>query len=650
VKFTRPILTAITIFLPTFYFSCSSPDQEMEKKPTQYTIEQFMNVERVFGSSFSPDESKILINSKSSGIYNVYEIDVATGTKTQLTSSTSSAIYGRSYFPEDERIIYTSDQEGNEISHVYLREENGEATDITPDSIAKSNFGGWNHAKTKFYISSNKRDPKFFDLYKTTIDSKNGGEAQVFPSEMIYQNNDGMNVSSISTNERYFALSKPITTNRTEMYLLDSESGKTINLSLNDSLADYSPQYFDLNDTKLYYLTNEGNEFKYLKSYNLESGEHKTELKEDWDIWYVYLSQNGKYKVVGINDDAKTVIKVFNEADGTLVELPEMPAGEISSVNISDSENLMSFYVSSSKSSSNLFVYNFKTKKLDQLTDTMNPEINQDHLVDGKVIRFKSFDGMEIPAILYTPKGLAEGEKIPAMLMIHGGPGGQTRLNYTDRIQYFVNHGYAILAVNNRGSSGYGKTFYAADDLKHGDEDLRDCIESKKYLESLGYIDMDKVGIMGGSYGGYMVMAALAFAPEEFALGVNYFGVTNWLRTLKSIPPWWESFKNALYQELGNPYTDSLTLYNKSPLFFANQITKPFIVLQGSNDPRVLKVESDEIVEKARANGVEVEYVLFDDEGHGFSKKENNITASKKVLAFLDKHFKENKSTSNKKE
>ena len=287
-----------------------------------------------------------------------------------------------------------------------------------------------------------------------------------------------------------------------------------------------------------------------------------------------------------------------------------------------------------------MFVYNFETGDLRQLTDTMNPEIDQNDLVDGEVVRFKSFDGMEIPAILYKPKGLAPDEKVPAMLMIHGGPGGQTRLNYTDRIQYFVNHGYVILAVNNRGSSGYGKTFFAADDLKHGDEDLRDCIESKKFLASLGYVDMEKVGIMGGSYGGYMVMAALAFAPEEFSLGVNYFGVTNWLRTLRSIPPWWESFKDALYAELGNPEVDTMFLYNKSPLFFADQITKPFIVLQGSNDPRVLKVESDEIVEQARANGVEVEYVIFDDEDPGFLKKENNITASKEVLKFLDKHFK----------
>ena len=148
---------------------------------------------------------------------------------------------------------------------------------------------------------------------------------------------------------------------------------------------------------------------------------------------------------------------------------------------------------------------------------------------------------------------MKEGEKIPVLLWIHGGPGGQTRLNYSAALQHLVNHGYAILAVNNRGSSGYGKTFFAADDRKHGDVDLKDCIEAKKYLATLPWVDTDKIGIYGGSYGGYMVMAALAFPPEEFKVGVNLFGVTNWLRTLKSIPPWWESGRKALYIHLGDP-------------------------------------------------------------------------------------------------
>jgi dipeptidyl aminopeptidase/acylaminoacyl peptidase len=261
-------------------------------------------------------------------------------------------------------------------------------------------------------------------------------------------------------------------------------------------------------------------------------------------------------------------------------------------------------------------------------------------LVAGEVVRFKSFDGMEIPAILYKPKGLKKGEKVPALVQVHGGPGGQTRLNYSGGYQYLINHGYAILCVNNRGSSGYGKTFYAADDKKHGNEDLKDCIAGKQYLQSLDFVDSNKIGIYGGSYGGYMVMAALTFAPEEFSVGVNLFGVTNWLRTLKSIPPWWASFREALYTEMGDPVADSVALYNKSPLFHAKNITKPFIVLQGSNDPRVLQVESDEIVAAAKANNVPVEYVIFPDEGHGFVKKENNIKASEEVLKFLDKYLK----------
>jgi dipeptidyl aminopeptidase/acylaminoacyl peptidase len=146
---------------------------------------------------------------------------------------------------------------------------------------------------------------------------------------------------------------------------------------------------------------------------------------------------------------------------------------------------------------------------------------------------------------------------------------------------------------------------------------------------------------MGGSYGGYMTMAALTFTPEAFKVGVNLFGVTNWLRTLRSIPAWWGSNRTALYAELGDPYgPDSTALYNKSPLFFADKITKPFIVLQGSNDPRVLQIESDEIVEAARKNGITVDYVIFPDEGHGFVKKENNIKAFEEVLKFLDKNLK----------
>ena len=160
-------------------------------------------------------------------------------------------------------------------------------------------------------------------------------------------------------------------------------------------------------------------------------------------------------------------------------------------------------------------------------------------------------------------------------------------------------------AVNNRGSSGYGKSFFKMDDRNHGDKDLKDCVWGKKWLQTLDYVDAEKIGIIGGSYGGFMTMAAMAFVPDEFKVGVNFFGVTNWLRTLKSVPPWWASFRDALYQEMGDPFTaDSVRLYNISPLFHAKNIKSPIMVLQGANDPRVLQAESDEIVTAVQANNV----------------------------------------------
>jgi dipeptidyl aminopeptidase/acylaminoacyl peptidase len=333
------------------------------------------------------------------------------------------------------------------------------------------------------------------------------------------------------------------------------------------------------------------------------------------------------------------VIKVYDTSTNQPLKLPELPGGNISSVNISKSEKIMAFYFNGSRSPNNLLVYNFDSGVHAQLTDTMNPEIDPEDLVEAEVVHYESFDGLDIPGVYYKPHNINPREKVPALIMVHGGPGGQARKGYRPIQQYLVNHGYALIDVNNRGSSGYGKTFFKMDDKKHGEVDLDDCVWAKKYLISTGYIDPDKIGIIGGSYGGYMVLAGLTFRPDEFAVGVDLFGISNWVRTLQNIPPWWESFKEALYAEMGNPETDLEYLRRISPLFHADNIQKPLMVLQGANDPRVLKIESDEIVEAVKKNGIPVEYIVFDDEGHGFMIKENQITAYKAILDFLNKHL-----------
>jgi dipeptidyl aminopeptidase/acylaminoacyl peptidase len=462
-----------------------------------------------------------------------------------------------------------------------------------------------------------------------------------FRARLVYKDESGFQFGDISNDKRYIAFQKTGgTASDADVYLYDTETKQLKNITSHSGDVLNNPQTFDPQSKSLYLLTDSGSEFSHVARYDLATGKTETIERAPWDVMYTYFSHNGKYRVTAVNEDARTVMKIVDVKSGRAVPLPRMPNGDITGVQISPSEKLMAFYLNGDRSPSNLYVYDFATRKATRLTDSLNPQINPTDLADSEVVRFKSFDGVEIPSILFKPHDSDAAHKAPAVLLIHGGPGGQTRTGYSAIVQYLVNHGYVVLGVNNRGSSGYGKTFFASDDGKHGREPLWDCVEAKKYLQTLPYVDARKIGIMGGSYGGYMVLAALAFKPEEFAVGVDLFGVSNWVRTLQSIPPYWESIRKSLYKEIGDPNTQLDSLREVSPLFHADKIVRPLIVLQGANDPRVIKPESDEIVDNIKKRNGVVEYVVFDNEGHGFTKKANEIRAYKAILDFLDKYLK----------
>ncbi|MGO9117165.1 MAG: alpha/beta fold hydrolase, partial [Desulfomonilaceae bacterium] len=624
-KFKIMICSAVSLF--AIFLNIGSGDCREVKK---YSIEQFMKTISIGGSSFSFDEKSILFSSNQTGIFNAFVLPVKGGEPSEVTFSKDDSIFALSFLPHDKRILYESDRGGNEIGHIYLRDEKGNARDLTPDEKAKSVFYGISYDESRIYYGSNKRDPKFIDVYEMDIET--------FSPHMIFKNEGAYTLGSISRDNRYLAFSETITRDNSNMYLFDRKTGEFKQLTPHDGDINYSPETFSIDSKSLYYTTDEGNEFAYLKRYDLESGNSETILKPDWDLEFARFSHSGKYMVVGINNDAKTEIRIYDTSTNQLVHLPEPPQGKISSVKISKSEKLMSFYVNGARSPNNLYVYDFDTQRYSRLTNTLNPEIDPEDLVEAQRVHYKSFDGLDIPAILYKPHQVDPSNKASAMVWVHGGPGGQSTIHYDPLFQYLVNHGYVLIAVNNRGSSGYGKTFYRSDNHKHGQDDLADCVDAKKFLKSTGYVNENRIGIIGGSYGGYMVLAALTFRPEEFALGVDMFGVSNWLRTMKSFPSWWDPYKESLYKEIGNPDTEEPYLRSISPLFHADKIVRPLMVLQGKNDPRVLKAESDEIVEAARKRNVPVEYIVFEDEGHGFVKKENQIKGYKAILDFLRKY------------
>ncbi len=601
--------------------------------PKQYSVEQFYKNIKVTSGTISTDDLRILFSSDESGIYNGYEIDLSSGAQKPLTNSATESIFISDYVPGSGNIIYTSDSGGNENYHLFLRNINGSTKDLTPGSKITNSFWGWNRDGSAMYFTSNKRDARYFDFYKM--------DTATWQPQLFYKNEKGWDLNAISANENYLLLGENITSSFSNLYLVDRKENSTIKINTDSSESlNYGIQ-FSLDNKSFYYLTDEGGEFQHVMKYDLENAKNEKYYGADWDVMYMYLSRNEKYHVIGVNEDGRNKIFVFDHQSGKQIDFPKIADGDIQSANISQSENKMAIQVGSSTSPANLYVYDFNSKELKQLTHSLNTEINPDDLVAAEVVRYKSFDGLEIPGIYYKPMQASETNKVPAIVLVHGGPGGQSRVGYSSMIQYFVNQGYAVLAVNNRGSSGYGKTFYNMDNRDQGNKDLNDCIWGKKFLQSQNYIDSSAIGIMGGSYGGYMVLAALCFKPNEFKVGVDLFGVSNWMRTLRSFPPYWESFVHAFFVKVGDPNTeDSVRLKNFSPLLHATNITKPLIVLQGENDVRVLKIESDQIVEAVKKNNVPVEYVVFPDEGHGFLKKENEIKGDERIKQFLDRYLK----------
>ena len=598
----------------------------------RYAIEDFVETTGVADASFSPDESRVLFSSNRSGVWNAYTMAITGGDWTPVTQSTTDNNNAVAWFPTDDRKLITRDAGGNELDHLYVIEADGSERDLTPGEKLKAGFAGFNHDGSAFYVISNERDPKFFDLYRY--------DAKSYARERLYDNTEGFEIGPLSRDERWLALGKSRTTNDSNLHLFDRQAKKLVHLSPHTGDAQFMAQTFSPDSKRLLYLTNDGNEFLELRAYVLESGLHETVQKEPWDIVYSGYSHNGKYRVAAVNDDGRTRFEVYDGASGGKVDLPKLPAGEIRGVEIGRSEQRMTFYVNGDRQPNELYVLEFGQPEAKRLSNSLSPKIDPADLVDSAVVRFKSFDGMEIPNILWKPHQATAQNKVPAMVLVHGGPGGQTTRAYNYAAQYLANNGYVILGINNRGSSGYGKAFFAADDRKHGREPLWDCIEAKKYLQGLDYVDADRIGIMGGSYGGYMTLAALAFKPGEFKVGVDIFGVANWVRTLESIPPYWESMREALYQEIGNPQTERDMLIAASPLFHADKINTPLMVLQGKNDPRVILPESDDIVAAVKKNNVPVEYIVFDDEGHGFTKKKNQIEGYGKMLVFLDTYLK----------
>lgn len=631
------LLAGTALAAPAFALQMAAPAAQRSAEPVRYTAAAFYETTAYSmasgaGHAFSPDGRSLLISSDRSGVFNVHALPVAGGDPAPLTDSAANATFAASYFPDDERILFTADQGGNELNHVYVRERDGTVRDLTPGERHRAQFSGFSEDGRTFWVSSNERDPQAFDIYAYDTDG--------YERRIVFRNDGGFMPAAISRDGRHIALVKAVSAADNDLYLYTVGSDAPPRLiTEHEGNIDHSAFAFTPDGRHLVIGTDEHGEFRQAWTYELATGARAPLIEAEWDVMFVSYSPSGRYRAHALNADGSTALTLIGP-DGRPVRIGGIPDGDLGAIRFNRDETAIAFTIASDTSPADIFVADLATGQARRLTTALNPAIDESELVEASVARFRSYDGLEIPGILYRPREASADNPVPAVVWVHGGPGGQSRRGYSPMIQHLVNNGYAVYAINNRGSSGYGKTFYNMDNQRHGDVDLKDVVASRDWLASQDWIG-DRIAVAGGSYGGYMTAAAMAFHPETFDAGINVFGVTNWIRTLESIPAWWGAQRQALYDEMGDPATDGERLRAISPLFHASSIRRPFLVVQGANDPRVLQVESDEIVAAVRANDVPVEYLLFPDEGHGFLRKENRISASDAYLRFLDTHLRD---------
>ena len=605
---------------------------------TRYGIEELMRSVTYRGLSFSADGKTLVTSSDAKGSANLVAFPVDGGEPLWLTDSgDTQRLIG--YFPHDDRLLFAADKDGDEVFHIYLRESDGSIKDLTPGEGNIGRFHGFAQDGKSLYLDDSSRKDGAFDIYELSTET--------YERELIFRNDEYYYIGPVSPDRSWLALMK-VTDNRSAHIVLhDVESGENSAITVVDSHVYSVPRAFSPDGNYLYYTTDKWHEFEYLVRYDLESGAHEEVLKFDWDIQGFFtdaslatltFADDGTRFAIVVNRDARKAVEVYDTKSLQKVGGSDMPGTSVASYALSRDGSTLGIIVTNGQIPGDIYVKDIGGGPARRLAASLSEQVESDHLVAGELVSFESWDGLTVPGILYKPHGATPESKAPAMVWVHGGPGQEERIGYRPLFAYLVNHGFVVFGVNNRGTSGYGKRFFHLDDQAHGKGDLKDVVAAKRFLIDQGYVDPDRIGVFGHSYGGFMTLAALTQYPEVFDAGVDIYGVSDWYDLFANLPTWWTTFGRQTEVEMGDKNDESY--WRKvSPLYHADNIVRPLMVIQGANDPRVKQFQSDQIVEAVRANGVPVEYLVFPDEGHGIEKKKNKILAYRKVLEFLEKHL-----------
>ena len=569
---------------------------------------------------------------------------ISGGPATQVTHA-EGFVHSLAFSPKDDLLAFEADRGGDELPHLYLTSSKGEAPrDVVPDLPAgrRTLFVRWgDDGRTLLFLSS-RNDEKALDLYE--YDVKKGKAALLWKSEGKYD------LAGVSRDHRRFVVQETHSDADNDLFLVERATpDKRTLLTKHTGAVLHSPQFLS-RDKKTLFLTHDAEgEFNSLYAMDLATFKMRPVLKGDWDVDAADQSFTGRYTITTSNADGSPQLSVTETATGKPVTLPAPPPGGgwdavdstrsgPSVLGFSRSDRYMSVVLRSDAAPVTPYLLDLKEGRAIALADPLPESLRGRPMVVGTSVRIPSFDAQKVPAFLYSPPGAGP---FPAVIDVHGGPTAQSHRDFSRMRQYLVSKGYAVLVPNVRGSTGYGKTWTRADNLDLGGGPLKDIVACKKYLVEQAHVAADKVVVMGGSYGGYMALAAATFAPDEFAANVDYFGVSDLKSLVESFPPYWAASASFIYKKFGDPKNPDHAAYqhDRSPIHFTDRITRPLLVVQGEKDARVKADQSERIVAALRQRQVPVHYLFLQGEGHGFTKNENYLRAYETTDRFLDRYI-----------
>ena len=619
-----------------------------------YTIQQYLNIKSAGSPTFSPDDRSIAYLTNVTGTQQVWVVDLPTGKPRQLTNYDDNVGFVR-WLGDASGLIFGKAKGGDENTQFYWMKPDGSGVRaLTDEPKVRHNFAGVSDDGKTIFYASNKRDPTYFDVY--SMDIASGKE------QLLYQYDGNINIAAVNRNGSKFIISRDSDelSLDNDLYLVDARTKKETLLTPHTRAAEFGNAHFVADG--IVFSQNNNREFISLSQMRKKNAagddwsdaNREVNVLDDskWDVSDIAMNDSGSTIAYTINRDGFSELYLRKyETDGkpliTVVDKTSQKValptqGIIVGLTLSKDESKIAFSFSSATQNSDVWVYDIKSKALSQVTHSDRAGIDPKSFVAPELIKFKTFDGREIPAWFYTGRekwitNPGPPKPFPVIVSVHGGPEGQERPGFNALYQYYLSRGYAILATNVRGSTGYGKTYTHLDDVKHREDSVKDLAYAVEWLKTKGDADPKRIAVMGGSYGGYMTLAAITLYPDLWAAAVDTVGISNWESFLKNTSGYRRRQREVEYGRLDR---DIDFLRSISPIAKIDRIKCPLFVIAGRNDPRVPWTEGQQMVDALRKRGAVVEWKVYDDEGHGVSKLKNRLELYPLVADFLDKYMK----------